>query len=412
MTQARAVLTINAGSSSVKFALYVLRDGDDPVAKLSGQVESIGEDARFSARDARGTSILADDAPSGRASYEAVVRFVVDWCRTHLGDDAHLVAAGHRFVHGGRDFVDPVIVDDAVLARLEGLAPFAPLHAPHNVAGVRMMRDAAPDVVNVACFDTAFHAKQSATARRFGLPRELESEGIVRYGFHGLSYEYIARRLRELDPASARARTIVAHLGNGASLCAMRDGASVATTMGFSVLDGLVMGTRCGALDPGAVLYLLREKRYDAAALERVLYHDSGLLGISGISSDMRALRASSAPTARDAIDSFVERLVREIGALAAANRGLDALVFTAGIGEHDAALRAEACSALAWLGVELDGAANARAIGSFDAARIGSGRVVVWVIPTDEDLSIARHVSSLLPNVALKALESVERLG
>jgi acetate kinase len=410
--KARAVLTINAGSSSVKFAAYVLRDGDDPVARFSGEVESIGDGARFSARDARGATLEADSEPASDAPYDEIVAFVVSWCRAHLGDDAELVAAGHRFVHGGPDFVDPVIVDDAVLARLAALEPFAPLHAPHNVAAIRMLRDAAPDVANVACFDTAFHAKQSATTRRFGLPRELEAEGIVRYGFHGLSYEYIARRLRELDPASARARTIVAHLGSGASLCAMRDGASVATTMGFSVLDGLVMGTRCGALDPGALLYLLREKRYDVAALERVLYHDSGLLGISGISADMRALRASGEPAARAAIDSFVERLVREIGSLAAANRGLDALVFTAGIGEHDAALRAEACSALAWLGVELDGAANARAGGSSDAARIGSGRVVVWVIPTDEDLSIARHVASLVPDVGLKALESVERLG
>jgi acetate kinase len=302
-------------------------------------------------------------------------------------------AAGHRVVHGGADFTAPVRVDAAVLAALDALVPLAPLHQPHNLAAIRAVSAAAPDLPQVACFDTAFHATIPAVAQAFALPRTLAAEGIRRYGFHGLSYEAIAARLPEVLGPRADGRVIVAHLGNGASLCAMRGRASVASTMGFTALDGLMMGTRTGTIDPGVLLHLMEAKGWDAARLGRLLYKESGLLGVSGLSSDMRALLASDAPEAAEAVALFVYRAVREIGSLAAALGGLDALVFTAGIGEHAAPVRAAIVAGCAWLGLTLDTAANAAG-----GPRIsGPGPASAWVVPTDEEGVIARATARLV---------------
>ncbi|MFZ9635101.1 MAG: acetate/propionate family kinase, partial [Alphaproteobacteria bacterium] len=305
-----------------------------------------------------------------------------------------LAAIGHRVVHGGTRFAEPLRVDDEAIAALEALVPLAPLHQPHNLAPVRAYRATRPGVPQVACFDTAFHRAQPAIAQSFALPGRFARDGVRRYGFHGLSYEYIARRLPELDPALADARVVVAHLGNGASLCAMRGGRSVASTMGFTALDGLVMGTRCGSLDPGVVLHLMDRYAMGPREIEALLYRQSGLLGVSGISSDMRVLRASPDPRAREAIDLFVYRAGREIGSLAAALGGLDALVFTAGIGENDAATRREIAAACAWLGVQVDEAANLA--GGPRLSPPGSA-VSAWAVETDEERMIALHTVAAL---------------
>ena len=369
MQQAPGVLLVlNAGSSSMKFALFSL-------------------DER--ALEQRVTETL-EGGPHDEAALE---RFVVRTGKA-LGDES-LVAIGHRVVHGGREHVAPAHIDDALLASLERLVPLARLHQPHALALIRRMRVAHPKVPQVACFDTAFHATNGQTARRFGLPRALEAEGILRYGFHGLSYEYVAGELARVSSPAATRRTIVAHLGSGASLCALVDGHSVATTMSFSVLDGLVMGTRCGTLDPEVVLYLQRERGMSLDAVERLLYEESGLLGVSGISSDMRALLDAGTPEAAEAVALFIYRIVREAGSLAAAAGGLDTFVFTAGIGERAATIRKSVCAGLAWLGITLDDAANEAA--SAAGARCISAsqsRVAVWVIPTDEEFSIARHTA------------------
>jgi len=295
-------------------------------------------------------------------------------------------------------FSEPVLVDTNVLTKLEALVPLAPLHQPHSLAVIRAVRDAMPTLPQIACFDTAFHRTQPAVAQAFALPRRLTDESVRRYGFHGLSYEYIASALPTLEPGLADARVIVAHLGSGASMCAMRGGRSVATTMSFTPLDGLVMGTRCGNLDPGVLLYLMDRHGLDARALEKLLYHESGLLGVSGISSDMRTLLASDEPSAKEAIELFVYRIGRELGSLAAALGGLDALVFTGGIGERSAVVRAQICRQAAWLGLELDGVGNER-----HGPRLSTpaSKVTAWVLPTDEDLIIARHT---LQQVTLSA--------
>lgn len=380
-----SVLALNAGSSSIKFALFEAR-GLRRV--LHGEVEGIGRSPHFVARDAAG-AVVEDAAwphgdPLGR---------LLGFIDGHLGGE-QLRAVGHRVVHGGTDFTGPVRVTEGVLRRLDELTPLAPLHQPHNLAPIHAIAAARPGLPQVTCFDTAFHCTMPELARRFALPREFERQGIRRYGFHGISYEFIARRLRETAPRLAAERVIVAHLGNGASLCAMRDGRSVDTTMSFTALDGLVMGTRCGALDPGVVLYLMKERGMDADAVEDLLYHRSGLFGVSGISNDMRALLASEAPEAREAVALFVYRLVQEIGALAGVLGGLDGLVFTAGIGEHAAPVRAMACERLGWLGVRLDPAANDAGAAVISAPDSG---LEVRVIPTDEEAMIARHTLEAL---------------
>ena len=350
--------------------------------------------ARFVARDASGAVIGTHGwSERDQPDHAAATRHVLAFAREHSGGQT-LVAVGHRVVHGGAKYARPVRVDEAVMTELEALAPLAPLHQPHNLAPIRVLQAEAPGLAQVACFDTAFHRTQSKLATTFPLPRAITAAGVQRYGFHGLSYEYIASALPHVDANASRGRCVVAHLGNGASMCAMRDGASVATTMGFTALDGLMMGTRAGAIDPGVILYLIEAQGMDSHAIGRLLYHESGLLGVSGVSSDMRTLLASEAPDAAFAVELFCHRASRELGSLAAALQGLDALVFTGGIGENAAPVRASIARNAAWLGVDLDDDANRE-----NAACISTraSRVAAYVIPTDEALMIARHTLGLL---------------
>ncbi len=391
---ADAVLTINAGSSSLKFSVYRVTGAGRPELAAKGQIEGIGTSPRFTAEDAAGQGLIdrrwPDDRTSGHAEFFGVLG---GWLREHFSDIA-LLGVGHRVVHGGVDYALPVRVDQAVLARLEALCPLAPLHQPHNLAGIRAVAALQPDLPQVACFDTAFHRAHPEVADWFALPRRFYDEGIRRYGFHGLSYEYIAHALPEVAPAIAAGRVVVAHLGSGASMCAMRAGRSIDSTMGFTALDGLPMGTRCGALDPGVVLHLIRAYGMNADAIERLLYHDCGLKGVSGISNDMRDLLASADPRAAQAIKLFVWRIGRELGALTAALGGLDGLVFTAGIGERSAEIRERVCARAGWLGIELDEAANRAAGPKISSA---TSRVAVYAIPTDEEQMIARHTLAVL---------------
>ena len=386
-----AILALNAGSSSIKFALYGLGSEPRLAALLRGQLEGIGTAPRFKAKDPSGAT-LADQAwGDAGQSHEALLGGLLGWIDTHLGGDG-LVAVGHRVVHGGRDFTAPVLIDADVLTKLDALTPLAPLHQPHSLAPVRAIMAARPGLRQVACFDTAFHHTIPAVATRLGLPFAYEDAGVRRYGFHGLSYEFIAGLLRRDHPALAGGRVVVAHLGNGASLCAMQDCRSVDTTMGFTALDGLVMGTRCGTLDPGVVLYLLREKGMAAEAVEHMLYSESGLLGVSGVSSDMRTLLASTEPRAKNAIDLFVFRVARQTAALAASLGGLDGFVFTAGIGEHATEIQDAVSETLRWLGVTPGRRAG-------QGARISApdSRVEVLVIPTDEETMIGHHTLDVL---------------
>jgi acetate kinase len=394
------ILTLNAGSSSLKLGLFELCGNGDVAARLRGGIEDPGGGGRLTLRDAAGATVLDEALPAG--DHDEYLPRLLDLARGRLGAD-RLVAAGHRVVHGGARHSGPARVDDALLRELAALTPLAPLHQGHNLAPIAALRRLEPDLPQVACFDTAFHHTMPDVAARFALPRELEAEGVRRYGAHGLSYEYIASHLAATAPELARGRVVVAHLGGGASLCAMADGRSVDTTMGMTPLDGLVMGTRCGALDPGVVLYLLAGGR-DLNQVQDMLYHRSGLLGVSGRSADMRALVAINDGPANDgpakdgpaaaAVELFVWRLTREIAAMVAALRGLDALVFTGGIGEHSAAVRAAAGARLGWLGIDLDEAANRAG-----AERVSSAasRVVVLVLPTDEETVIARHTRRVL---------------
>ncbi|HEX5078002.1 MAG TPA: acetate/propionate family kinase [Geminicoccaceae bacterium] len=390
---ADAVLTINAGSSSLKFALYRLDDDRTPRPALAGEIEGIGNEPRMTAEDAKGQKLVERGWQDRGMDHRAFLGVLDEWLRGQLGE-TRLAGVGHRVVHGGTAFAAPVRIDAAVLARLEQLCPLAPLHQPHNLAGIRAVAASRPDLPQVACFDTAFHRAHPELADWFALPRRFHDDGIRRYGFHGLSYEYIAHALPAAAPELAQARVVVAHLGNGASMCAMRGGRSIDSTMSFTALDGLPMGTRCGALDPGVVLHLIRAYGMDADAIEAMLYHECGLKGVSGVGNDMRDLLASDDPRAAQAIDLFVWRIARELGALAAALGGLDALVFTAGIGERSPAIRAKVCELAGWLGVALDPAAN-RA-GALRVSSPGS-RVAVFAIPTDEELMIARHTASVL---------------
>jgi acetate kinase len=384
---ADAVLALNAGSSSLKFGVFRSTGNATIVPVSKGGIEGIGTAPHFTARDNNGVTLIEKRWPS--ATFAIVLGELLEWIDHHLGDD-RLVAVGHRVVHGGRDYTAPVRLTDDVLTALDALTPLAPLHQPHSLAPVRAITTLRPELAQIACFDTAFHRTMPAVATRFALPREFDDEGVRHYGFHGLSYEYIAQRLRQVAPRLAAGRVIVAHLGNGASLCAMLSGLSVDTTMSFTALDGLMMGTRCGAIDPGVLLYMLQQKNLSPADLEHLLYEKSGLLGVSGLSSDMRVLLASDLPHAREAVELFVFRIARETAALAASLGGLDGFVFTAGIGEHAPEIRAAVCERLRWLGVT-----TGPEVGSLISAP--DSRVEVHVIPTDEEAMIGQHTLETL---------------
>jgi acetate kinase len=389
------LLVLNAGSSSLKFSLF--HDADSPVLTLHGQLEGLQTEPRFIARDATG-SIVGEHswAAGAKLSHNDAITFLFNWRHRYRTDAFRIVGVGHRVVHGGTRFLKPERIDDRVLAELDLLVPLAPLHQPHNISAIRAVARQLPNVPQIACFDTSFHQTQPRIAREFAIPRDLTASGIQRYGFHGLSYEYIASQLPEVDSRAATGRTVVAHLGNGASLCALKGGISIATTMGFTPLDGLMMGTRCGAIDPGVLLYLIEQRGMDSHAVQRLLTNESGLLGVSGISSDMRTLLQNEAtdPRAAHAIELFVYRMSRELGSMAAALGGLDALVFTGGIGENAAAIRDRVCHLVGWLGVHVDRAANERGESRISSA---TSSVAIWIVPTDEELMIAKHIKSLL---------------
>jgi len=384
-------LVLNAGSSSLKFCVFQRPVGQAWRVEARGQIEGIGASPRLSVKDANGES-LANQEVAGRDGREAINALAV-WLRSKYGG-SRVVGVGHRVVHGGARFTGPTVVNPEVLAALRELVPLAPLHQPHNLAAIEAVSERLPDVPQVACFDTSFHRGQPAVAELIPLPHDLRRSGLQRYGFHGLSYEYIASVLPEVAPEIAYGRVIVAHLGSGASLCALRVGKSVDCTLGFTPLDGLCMGTRPGTLDPGVVLHLFQGLKLSVKEVETLLYKRSGLLGISGISSDMRDLLGRAEPEARLAVDYFVYRAAKEIGALAAVLRGVDALVFTAGIGENSPEIRQRICEASAWLGVALDTQLNA---GKGPRISTPQSKVSVWVIPTNEELMIHRHTATLL---------------
>jgi acetate kinase len=390
---ADAIVVLNAGSSSIKFSLFLAR-GADLELDVRGQIEGIYTAPRFVAKGRDGATRSEKSWGEGtKLGHDASLRHLLEFLKQELADD-RLVGVGHRVVHGALDYREPVRLDAAVLAKLEKFIPLAPLHQPHNLAPIRALLGNAPELPQVACFDTSFHRTNPDIAQRFALPSELHDAGVRRYGFHGLSYEYVAAVLPQHDAAAAAGKTVVLHLGNGASMCALEGGKSVASTMGFTAVDGLPMGTRTGALDPGVILYLMDSRGMDARAVEKLIYSQSGLLGVSGISSDMRTLLASDDPRAKLAIDLYCYRIRREMGSLAAALGGLDALVFTAGIGENSPAIRERVCRDAAWLGVALDSPANAKGGPRINAA---GSRVAAWAIPTNEELMIARHTRRVL---------------
>jgi acetate kinase len=387
-----AILVLNAGSSSIKLSVFAERAGELAL-ELRGEVEGLYTAPRFVAHDPTGHVVAERSWRGATLGHDGAVEYLSEFLKQHLADH-RMVGVGHRVVHGGLEFTAPVRVGTQTIKALERFIPLAPLHQPHNLAPIARLLERSPELPQVACFDTSFHRTNPDVAQRFALPAELHDAGVQRYGFHGLSYEYIASELPRLDAKAASGKTVVLHLGNGASICAMEAGRSVATTMAFTPADGLPMGTRCGALDPGVIVYLMDERKMDARAIERLLYRESGLLGVSGISSDMRTLLSSRDPAARVAIDLLVYRIRRELGSLAAALGGLDAIVFTGGIGEHAPAIRERVCHDAAWLGIELAAAANTQ--GGPRISAPGS-RVGGWVVPTNEELMIARHTQRLL---------------
>ena len=388
------ILILNAGSSSIKFALYQVASANTLELSAEGQIEGIGIQPHLYIRNAQQQTLLDQVLKLESVKNHAQsLGLLLIWLQNYLGKDP-LIAVGHRVVHGGHNYIAPVILNPDILADLQGLESLAPLHQAHNLAPISSLNLSLPELPQVACFDTAFHHTQPDTAKCLALPRHFAAQGILRYGFHGLSYEYIAQCMHNRTAEFNTARVIVAHLGNGASLCAMRDGVSIATTMGFSPLDGIVMGTRCGALDPGVILHLLQHYAMDASSLENLLYHQSGLLGISGISSDMRVLLNSEEVTAQEAIAVFVYRIIREIGSLTAALGGLDTLIFTGGIGENSAIIREKICAQSHWLGIALEHSANNAHAPCISAA---SSKVAVWVIPSNENLMIAQHTLRLI---------------
>ena len=391
MTPMGPILALNTGSSSLKFALF--HAGEGMGVALRGEIEDMATAPKLLARDAQGAVIAEQHWPSGVAPefvdlLEPLMRLV----EAHQGS-RRLAGVGHRVVNGGADHVSPARVTPDLLSALEALTPLDPLHMPHSLTPMRTIAAAHPDLPQVACYDTAFHHTMPPVAAQIALPRALWAAGLRRYGFHGLSYEYIAGRLEAQAPGLAKGRVIVAHLGSGASLCALKASRSIATTMGFSSLDGLVMATRCGSLDPGVILYLGRQGR-TFADIEALLYDASGLLGVSEISGDLRVLLASDDPRAREAIDLFTYRIATEAGALVSALGGLDGMVFTAGVGENAPAIRAEVCDRLSWLGIRLDPAANAIGRGCIS---LPDSKIEVRVVPTDEEAMIARHTWATL---------------
>jgi acetate kinase len=389
-----SIFVVNAGSSSIKFQLFSVGDDDRLERRMKGQMDGIGSRPRLVARGADGKSLVDRTwQVDGVSGVPAALDKVVEFLREASGGRMPS-AVGHRVVHGGPDYSAPVVVDASVLHRLEQLTPLAPLHQPNNLAPIRMLLDRQPRLLQVACFDTAFHRGHPEVADRYAVPDELYREGVRRYGFHGLSYEYVAERLRHVAPDLASKKVIVAHLGSGASMCALDAGRSVESTMGFTALDGLPMGTRPGQLDPGVVLYLMSEKRMSVEAISDLLYQKSGLKGLSGISNDVRELLASSEPRARLALDYFAYRIALLAGMLAAAMQGLDGFVFTAGIGENAPAIRKAVARRLAWLGLDLDPAANVAGKGRISRSQ---SRIACRVIPTDEELMIARHTLRIL---------------
>ena len=395
------VVVLNAGSSSLKFSIYRRPESGAWTQGARGQIEGIGTSPRFSAKDGSGERLVDDELDKGvvrdgRSALEALAK----WLRATYGG-ARILGVGHRVVHGGARFAGPTLVTPQVMIELQKLVPLAPLHQPHNLAAIEAVSSQLPDVPQVACFDTSFHRGQPAVAELVPLPKEIREGGVQRYGFHGLSYEYIASVLPDVAPDIARGRVIVAHLGSGASLCAMRDRKSIDSTLGFTALDGLCMGTRPGAVDPGVILYLFQNLGLTPKDVETILYKKSGLIGISGKSNDMRDLLGSSEPAARLAVDYFIYRAAKEIGALAAALGGVDALVFTAGIGENSPEIRSRICDASAWLGIDLD--INANSTKQPRITRTGS-RVSAWVIPTNEELIIARHTGVMLGLIEARA--------
>jgi len=386
----KVVLTLNAGSSSLKFAAFSVADSGALNLLASGQIQGIGatpQGAVTAAATGEKTDLVFD--PSlGRVDHQAAIGAIIGWLRKG-GYDNSVAAVGHRVVHGGPDLAEPMLIDAAVLAKLRRLIPLAPLHQPHNIAGIEAATQAFPSTPQVACFDTAFHRSQPFVSDTYALPRPYYDEGVRRYGFHGLSYEYIMRKLRSIAPQVAREDVVIAHLGNGASMCAVTNGRSIASTMGFTALDGLPMGTRCGQIDPGVLLYLMAAKGMNADQISDLLYNKSGLKGMSGISQDMRELEASDSSAARDAIAYFVERIRRELAGLAATVSGIEGIVFTAGIGEHSWRVREAVLKGMVWLGAQIDDEAN-RASAQIISSR--SSKTIVFVIPTDEERMIAEH--------------------
>jgi acetate kinase len=394
------ILVLNSGSSSIKFSVFVER-ANRVQFKFRGQVEGLYASPRFVAKNSAGVQIGEHNWSEGvRLGHEGAVAYLTEFLSGQR-EENRLIAVGHRVVHGGHEFSYPMLISSQILAKLERLIPLAPLHQPHNLLPIRLINQRKPELPQVACCDTAFHCTQGEVAQAFALPPSITERGVRRYGFHGLSYEYIASVLPEFEPKAALGRVVIAHLGNGASMCALRAGKSVATTMGFTAADGLPMGTRCGAIDPGVIIYLMDELKMDARAIEKLIYQQSGLLGVSGMSGDMRVLLESDEPRAQFAVDLFTYRIGRELGSLAAAIGGLDALVFTGGIGEHAAIIRERVCRNASWLGVELDVNANEEG-----RPRIGteSSSVSVWAIPTNEELMIARHTRRIIGTAATAA--------
>jgi acetate kinase len=386
------ILVINAGSSSIKYAAFRHDNAVEPMLLRKGRIEGLGSAPHFVGKNESGVVLGERRWPDGDTlNHASGMRFLIEWLE-HNEADIQVTAAGHRVVHAGLLYSGPVRLNQNVLCELERFEPLAPLHQSHNLAAIRAVLRQFPDLPQVACFDTAFHRTQPPVAQTFALPREMTERGIRRYGFHGLSYEYIARKLPKVAPGAER--VVAAHLGNGASMCAMRDGRSVETTMGFTAVDGLPMGTRTGALDPGVLLYLVQQQGWDGTSLEKLLYKDSGLLGVSGISNDMRDLLASTDPHAAEAVELFCYHIAKQLGALAATLGGLDALVFTAGIGEHAAPVRERVCRRAAWLGIHLDKAANAA---GGPCITTKASPVSAWVIPTDEEKMIAIHTRNVL---------------
>ena len=390
---ADAIAVVNAGSSSIKFSLFAEQDGKLEL-KARGQIEGIYTAPHFVAKGSAGALLAENSWSDGvKLGHDGALDHLMGFVRGEFGQ-LRLTGVGHRVVHGGTEYAQPVRVDAKILSALEKYVPLAPLHQPHNLSPIRLLLERLPELVQVACFDTAFHRAQPPVAQLFALPKWLTERGVRRYGFHGLSYEYIAQALPKYDAKAARGKAIVLHLGNGASMCAIASGRSVASTMGFTAVDGLPMGTRCGNLDPGVMLYLMDELKMDTRTIEKLIYQQSGLLGVSGVSSDMHTLEASVEPDAKIAIELFAYRIGRELGSLAAALGGIDAIVFTGGIGENSRSLRERVCKDAAWLGIEFDTAAN-----QANASRISApaSRVAAWIIPTNEELMIARHTQALL---------------